>query len=66
MENEYAKEVSIFTKLPRKTIKERKDMLISLGIVNTNGVLKIRSNEELNQLTGNLITSRDKLWKASS
>ena len=47
-------------------IKEQKDMLINLGIVNANGVLKIRSDEELNQLMGNLITSRDKLWKASS
>jgi len=64
--NEYAKEVSIFTKLPMKMIKEQKDMLISLGIVDANGVLKIRSDEELDQLMRNLITSRDKLWKASS
>jgi len=64
--NEYAKEVSIFTKLPMKMIKEQKDMLISLGIVDANGVLKIRSNEELDQLMGNLITSRNKLWKVSS
>ena len=64
--NEYAKAVDTFTKLPMKMIKEQKDMLISLGIVDANGVLKIRSDEGLDRLMRNLITSRDKLWKASS
>ena len=64
--NEYAKEVSIFTKLPRKTIKEQKDMLISLGIVDVNGLLKITSDEKLDQFMGNLITFEDRLWKVSS
>ena len=64
--NEYAKEVNVFTKLPRKTIKEQKDMLISLGIVDVNGLLKITLDEELDQFMGNLITSEDRLWRVSS
>jgi len=64
--NEYARKVDIFTKLPRKMIKEQRDMLISLGIVDSNGRVKISSDEELEQFMRNLITFEDRLWKVSS
>jgi len=61
--NEYAREVDVFTKLPRRMIKEQRDMLISLGIVDSNGLVKISSDEELKQFMRNLITFEDRLWK---
>ena len=64
--NEYAREVDIFTKLPRRMIKEQRDMLVSLGIIDSNGRVKISSGEELEQFMRNLINFEDRLWKVSS
>lgn len=63
--NKYGKEVRIFTQLPKKMIKEQKDMLVSLGIVDANGLSKITSDAELRQLIANLITPMNKFWKVS-
>jgi len=64
--NEYAREVDIFTKLPRRMIKEQRDMLIRLGIVDSNGRVKIGSDEELEQSVRNLIAFEERLWKVPS
>lgn len=61
--NEYAREVRIFTKLPRNMIKEQKDMLIDLGIVDLDGQLKISLKNEFHKLMGSLITSHNRLWR---
>ena len=60
--NEYAKEVDIFTKLPKNLIKEQRDMLIELGIVSRDGSL-IASLKQLDKLGGGLMMVNKRLWR---
>lgn len=60
--NEYAREVKPFNRLPSSMIKEQRDMLISLGIVDGDGSLKF-SKEDLNIMERKILVRNKKLWR---
>lgn len=63
--NKYAREVAVFTKLPKNLIKEQKDMLIELGIVGQDGSITT-SLKQLDKLGGSLMIFDSRLWKVPS
>jgi 8-oxo-dGTP diphosphatase len=63
--NKYAREVTVFTKLPKRLIKEQKDMLIELGIASQDGSL-IVPLKGLEELKGSFMKSNNRLWRMPS
>jgi len=63
--NKYAREVAVFTKLPKRIIKEQKDMLVELGIASRNGTLVIPL-KGLEELKGGFMVFNNRLWRMPS
>jgi ADP-ribose pyrophosphatase YjhB (NUDIX family) len=63
--NKYAKEVAVFTKLPKRLIKEQKDMLVDLGIASRDGSL-ITPLKGLEELRGGFMMFNNRLWRTPS
>jgi 8-oxo-dGTP diphosphatase len=63
--NKYAREVAVFTKLPKRLIKEQKDMLVELGIAGQDGSLVVPL-KGLEELKGGFMKSNNRLWRMPS